>query len=197
MMRFDNEIIGHWIKPESRVLDLGCGDGSLLKNLSDSKSIRGYGLEIDPDGIQSCVEKGLNIIEKNLDEGLSDFDDDSFDMVIMSQALQTMHYPQKILSEMVRIGRECIVTIPNFGHWRTRFHLMFMGRMPISERLPYEWYNTPNIHFCTFKDFNILCEEMSLKVIDRLVVSGRAEASFLNKVNPNLFGETGIFRLSK
>ena len=148
-MRIDQKIIENWIKPNARVLDLGCGDGSLLNHLTQTKNIRGYGLEISEAGLLACVKKGINVIEQDLDGGLSNFADQSFDTVIMSQVLQTMHYPDKVLAEMMRVGREAIVTFPNFGHWRARWHLAVGGKMPVSDLLPYEWYNTPNIHFCT------------------------------------------------
>lgn len=196
-MRIDLRIIDQWIKPDSRILDLGCGDGTLLRYLADHKNVRGYGLEISPEGIQACVAKGVNVIEQNLDEGLNNFDDDSFDTVIMSQTLQAMRYPKTMLAEMARIGKECIVTIPNFGHWRARLQLLFRGRMPVSDLLPYEWYDTPNIHFCTFRDFEILCAEMRLVVVDKAVVAERSRGKGLSQLNPNLFGETGIFRVRK
>ncbi len=196
-MRIDLRIIDQWIKPDSRILDLGCGDGTLLRYLADNKNVRGYGLEISPEGIQACVAKGVNVIEQNLDEGLKNFDDNSFDTVIMSQTLQTMRYPKTMLGEMARIGKECIVTIPNFGHWRARLQLLFRGRMPVSDLLPYEWYDTPNIHFCTFRDFEILCTEMHLVVVDKAVVAERSRGKGLSHLNPNLFGETGIFRVRK
>ncbi len=196
-MRIDLRIVDQWIKPGSRVLDLGCGDGTMLKHLVDQKNVRGYGLEISPEGIIACVAKGLNVIEQNLNEGMSNFDDDSFDTVIMSQTLQTMRAPRKTLAEMTRVGRECIVTIPNFGHWRARMHLFFKGRMPVSDLLPYEWYNTPNIHFCTFKDFEILCRDMGLNVMEKSVTAEQQLSSLLQAVNPNLFGEIGIFRVRK
>lgn len=196
-MRIDLRIIDQWIKPGSRVLDLGCGDGTLLRYLADQKQVRGYGLEISPEGIQACVANRVNVIEQNLDTGLGNFDDDSFDTVIMSQTLQTMHYPDKVLAEMLRVGRECIVTIPNFGHWRARLQLLFKGRMPVSDLLPYEWYNTPNIHFCTFWDFKVLCAEMNLQSIDQSVVAERPIGRLLHRINPNLFGETGVFRVRK
>lgn len=196
-MRIDHRVIDQWIKPNSRVLDLGCGDGTLLKHLIETKSIHGYGLEISAEGILQAVSKGVNVIEHNLDDGLGAFTDDSFDTVIMSQTLQTMRYPDKALAEMMRVGRECVVTIPNFGHWRARLQLLCKGRMPVSDLLPYEWYNTPNIHFCTFLDFEILCKQMQLTIIDKSVVVTSLSAKFLQKVNPNLFGETGIFRVRK
>lgn len=196
-MRIDQRTLDQWISSGSRVLDVGCGDGTLLRYLADTKNVRGYGLEISPDGIQACVAKGVNVVEQNLDEGLSNFEDNSFDTVIMSQTLQTMRFPDKLLAETARIGRQVLVTIPNFGHWRARLHLMFKGRMPVSDLLPFEWYNTPNIHFCTFYDFEILCNEMHLQVIDKSVVSERAINQWLCTVNPNLFGETGVFRVQR
>lgn len=196
-MRIDQCIIDQWIQPNSRVLDLGCGDGTLLRYLADNKNVHGYGLEISEAGIQACVEKGVNVIEQNLDEGLHNFEDDSFDTVVMSQTLQTMRYPKTMLAEMTRVGRECVVTIPNFGHWKARLHLLFKGRMPVSDLLPYEWYDTPNIHFCTFLDFEILCREMNLTVVDKAVVTEKSKGRYLSQWNPNLFGETGIFRVRK
>lgn len=195
-MRIDLNEIQLWIKQSSRVLDLGCGDGTLLKFLIDNKQVQGYGLEIDAAQINLCIDKGLNVIEQNLDRGLGNFTDKSFDTVIMTQALQTLHFPHLVLDEMLRIGKECIVTFPNFGHWKARFYLATRGRMPVSDLLPFEWYNTPNIHFCTFKDFEVLCRERNIKVINRQVVnelSGQA----LKDLMPNLFGETAIYHLSK
>jgi methionine biosynthesis protein MetW len=196
-MRIDHSIIYDWIQPESRVLDLGCGDGSLLKMLADQKGVRGYGVEISSEGIQACVEKGVNVIEQNLDEGLGNFDDDSFDTVIMSQTIQTMNYPDRVVAEMLRVGREGVVAFPNFGHWKARLHLAIRGRMPVSDLMPYEWYNTPNIHFCTFRDFEVLCADMNLNILERRVVAEKSRGRFLTDFNPNLFGETGIFRVTK
>ena len=195
-MRLDLNEIQHWIKRGSRVLDLGCGDGTLLKFLMESKQVEGYGLEIDPEQINRCIDKGLNVIEQNLDRGLGNFADNSFDTVLMTQALQTLHYPHLVLDEMLRVGKECIVTFPNFGHWKARFYLATRGRMPVSDLLSYEWYDTPNIHFCTFKDFEVLCREKNIKVIHRQVVN-EASLQLLKDLAPNLFGETAIYHLSK
>jgi len=195
-MRIDLNEIQHWIKQGSRILDLGCGDGTLLKFLNDNKQTEGYGLEIDAAQINLCIDKGLNVIEQNLDRGLGNFADNSFDTVLMTQALQTLHFPHKVLDEMLRVGKECIVTFPNFGHWKARYQLATHGRMPVSDLLPYEWYNTPNIHFCTFKDFEVLCREKNIKVIHRQVVNEQS-GQLLKDVMPNLFGETAIYHLSK
>ncbi|WP_020210684.1 methionine biosynthesis protein MetW [Gilvimarinus chinensis] len=195
-MRFDFNQLLTWIAPESRVLDLACGDGSLLALLSEKKSVRGYGLEIDPEQIQTCISRGVNVINQNLEHGLGNFEDDSFDTVLMTQALQTMRYPHIVLDEMLRVGKECIITFPNFGHWKARYHLAIKGRMPVSDLLPYEWYDTPNIHFCTFTDFEVLCREKYINVLHRQVVNERS-AQWLGDLSPNLFGETAIYHLSK
>ncbi|HSX50287.1 MAG TPA: methionine biosynthesis protein MetW [Cellvibrio sp.] len=195
-MRIDLNEIQHWIKQDSRILDLGCGDGTLLKFLIDTKQVQGYGLEIDAAQINTCIDKGLNVIEQNLDRGLGNFADKSFDTVLMTQALQTLHFPHLVLDEMLRVGKECIVTFPNFGHWKARFYLATRGRMPVSDLLPYEWYNTPNIHFCTFNDFEVLCRERNIKVINRQVVNEQS-GQLLKDFMPNLFGETAIYHLSK
>lgn len=195
-MRIDLNEIQHWIKQGSRILDLGCGDGTLLKFLIDTKQVQGYGLEIDSAQINACIDKGLNVIEQNLDRGLGNFADKSFDTVLMTQALQTLHFPHLVLDEMLRVGKECIVTFPNFGHWKARLHLALRGRMPVSDLLPFEWYNTPNIHFCTFDDFEVLCRERNIKVIHRQVVNEQSGQQ-LKDFMPNLFGETAIYHLSK
>ena len=196
-MRADLEIIQQWIPENSRVLDLGCGDGELLAWLKEHKNVSGYGLEIDPDKINACIEKGVNVIEQDLDLGLGNFASNSFDVVVMTQALQVVHYPDRILQEMLRVGRTCIITFPNFGHWRCRWYLATRGRMPVSDFMPYTWYNTPNIHFCTFKDFEALCSEMQMQVLDRLAVDNQHRDHLGSKLWPNLLGEIGIYRVTR
>lgn len=195
-MRFDFNPLVNWIGDSSRVLDLACGDGTLLRMLAENKRVSGYGLEIDPQQIQTCISRGVNVISQNLDRGLGNFGDNSFDTVVMTQALQTMRYPHQVLDEMLRVGKECIVTFPNFGHWKARFHLACRGRMPVSDLLPYEWYDTPNIHFCTFKDFEVLCREKNINVLHRQVVNTQS-AQLLGKLAPNFFGETAIYHLTR
>ena len=196
-LRADLQIIEKWISPGSHVLDLGCGNGELLDYLQSHKQVRGYGLEINPDNINACIAKGVNVIDKNLDHGLDNFEDRSFDTVVMTQALQAVHYPDRILEDMLRIGNEAILTFPNFGHWRCRLYLGLKGRMPVSEFMPYTWYNTPNIHFCTFKDFENLCHERSVKILDRLVVDQTHRSSKLSAMWPNLLGEVAIYRVTR
>lgn len=196
-LRIDHQIIDRWVSANTRILDLGCGDGTLLKHLTETKNIRGYGIDINDENIIRCVENGVNVIEQDIDEGLHNYDDQSFDTVIMSQAIQTMQSPDKVLKEMLRVGKECIVTFPNFGHWRARFHLCFSGRMPVSDILPYEWYNTPNIHFCTFRDFEVLCQALNIKILNREVVASRSFGTIFQHMLPNLFGETAIYRVSQ
>ena len=146
-MRQDLTHIQRWIEPDSRVLDLGCGNGEFLELLRDQRNVDGTGLEIDADNINEAVGRGLNILEQNMDQGLSNFPDQSFDTVVMAHALQAVHFPDRILDEMLRIGREGIITFPNFGHWRCRWYLSTRGRMPVSKFMPHNWYDTPNIHF--------------------------------------------------
>lgn len=196
-MRADLEIINEWIAPGSRVLDLGCGEGELLAHLMQEKGVTGYGLEIDHDNLTACIEKGVSVIEKDIDDGLASIGNASFDTVVMTQALQSMHRPDQIVDEMLRIGRECIVTFPNFAHWRARGYLAFRGRMPVSKFLPYTWYNTPNIHFCTFKDFEQLCVDRNIEILDRTVVDHQHRHHWWIKLWPNMLGEIAIYRITR
>ncbi len=193
-LRPEFTIISDWIAPGSRVLDLGCGDGTLLRHLRETREVTGYGLEIDPANILQCVKNGINVIQTDLDEGLQDFDADSFDYVVMTQTLQAMHYPDRLLEEMLRIGRQGIVTFPNFGHWRLRYHLALRGHMPMSRALPHSWYNTPNIHLCTINDFEQLCRERSIRVLDRNLADDRYRDRWTARLWPNLMGAIAIYR---
>ncbi|WP_062264448.1 methionine biosynthesis protein MetW [Endozoicomonas arenosclerae] len=195
--RVDFAIISDWIDQGSHILDLACGDGTLLSNLQKEKQVRGYGLDINPQNIQNCIERGVNVLEQNIDQGLGNFGDQSFDTVIMTQALQALQYPHLALDEMLRVGRECIVTFPNFGHWRCRWHLATKGRMPVSKFMPYTWYDTPNIHFCTFKDFEDLCRQKKLKIINRMVTDGLNRGGWRTHLLPNLMGEVAIYHLTR
>ncbi len=197
-LRPELEIIQRWIEKDARILDLGCGDGQLLSHLKKDRQVRGYGLEIDEEKIAHCLSIGVNVIEQNLDGDLSNFADGSFDTVIMTQALQVMQQPEKVLEEMTRIGKEAIVTFPNFGHWKTRLYLGLHGRMPVSETLPHSWYNTPNIHLCTFKDFEDLCKDKGYKILNRSVTDmDHQRGSWLGRRFPNLLAEIAIYRIYK
>lgn len=196
-MRTDFDFIEQWINPGSRILDLACGDGTLLKNLQLHKQVEGYGLEIDQDNITAAIANGVNVVETDLDSGLSQFPDNSFDAVVMTQALQVMQNPHLVLDEMLRIGKKCIVTFPNFGNWRARVSLLVNGRMPVTKQLAYQWYDTPNIHFCTVNDFEALCAELNIRIDHREFVAERIPDRQLKGICPNLFSHTAIYLLSK
>ncbi len=196
-LREDLKIIQQWVKPDSQVLDLGCGEGMLLKYLREHKNVRGYGLEINPDKITACLANGVNVIEQDLNAGLSNFTDNSIDTVIMTQALQAVDRPDLLLDEMLRIGDEAIVTFPNFGYWRTRFYLLLKGRMPMSETLPYNWYDTPNIHMCTFRDFEILCREKGIRIVNKTVVDDEHKEHWTIRLWPSMLGEIAVYHITR
>jgi methionine biosynthesis protein MetW len=193
-LRPDLELICHWIKPGSRILDLGCGDGSLLAYLARAQNVRGYGLEIDPDNVARCVAAGVNVIQADLDEGLKGFETGSFDYVVMTQALQALQRPDYALAEILRVGKTGIVTFPNFGHWRVRTALI-SGRMPVTPTLPETWYNTPNIHLCTVADFEALCRNNQWSIINRSLLDHDHHEGWLIRAMPNLFSEIALYML--
>ncbi len=196
-LREDLKLIAELVPKGARVLDLGCGNGDLLAWLQAHRGVNGYGLEIDHDQITACIARGVNVIERNIDEDLSDYESDSFDLVVMTETLQAVRHPANVLDEMLRIAPEGIVTFPNFGHWRCRLHLASRGRMPVAKHLPHAWYDTPNIHLCTFADFEDLCAERGLRITRRLVVNGRYRPNGLIKRWSNLFGSIAIYGLTR
>ncbi|MEM7219980.1 MAG: methionine biosynthesis protein MetW [Pseudomonadota bacterium] len=196
-MRADLKIIAGQVQPEWRVLDLGCGSGELLAHLKATKRVNGYGLDFDADNIGACIRAGVNVLEQDLNEGLANFEDDSFDLVVMTETIQAVADPVLMLQEMLRIASNCIVTFPNFGYWRCRAHLALRGRMPMAKHLPNDWHDTPNIHLCTFRDFEALCEDHRLPIAERFVVDADYHASPLMQWLPNLFGLTAYYRLTR
>lgn len=196
-LRSDLAIIEQWIEAKSQVLDLGCGDGELLAYLQQQKNVIGYGLEIDSSKITAAIARGVNVIEHNLDSGLSHFSDHSIDTVVMTQALQAVRRPDLLLDEMLRIGHKAIITFPNFGYWHTRFYLFLKGKMPMSEVLPYHWYDTPNIHLCTCKDFELLCAEKNFHILNKMVVDAQHKPTWKASTWPSLFGEFAIYQISR
>ncbi|NOS97925.1 MAG: methionine biosynthesis protein MetW [Methylotenera sp.] len=188
--RQDFAIIANWVKFGSKVLDLGCGDGELLQFLRTGMEVKGYGVEKDDANWLACLNNGTNVIQMDLEDGLSGFEDQSFDTVILSQTLQAMHNTQEIVQEMLRVGHEIIVTFPNFGYWRNRIQIT-NGHMPVSKTLPYEWYNTPNVHLCTINDFDQFCKKYKITILERKVITDGSEVNFM----PNLLGNLAMYRL--
>ena len=192
MKRLDFIKISEWVDSDTKVLDLGCADGTLLKFLKQQKNINGYGIEIDPSNIEKGIKNKINIIQMNLEDGLSVFNDQFFDTVILSQTLQAMVNIDKIMDEMKRVGKNIIVSFPNFGFWKNRFQIL-NGKMPKSTDLPHEWYNTPNIHLCTIKDFEDLCAKKGLTITNQLFLTDNHPIKYFS----NLRGSLGIFQLTQ
>lgn len=190
-LRSDLQKIADDIPPGAHVLDLGCGDGELLAYLA-GRGVSGYGVEIDVNNVIACVERGVDVIQGDLEAGLAGFADQSFDVVVLSQTIQAMKQTEQILLDMLRVGREAIVTFPNFGYWQNRLQI-FWGRMPVSETIPYAWYDTPNLHLCMLGDFEALCAKNGIRVVERVVMDGEQEITFL----PNLLGSLALYRVSR
>ena len=191
ILRDDLQLIYDWVPEGSRVLDLGCGKGELLSALVYNKNCSGYGVEIDTEGVLASMERGINVIQADLEQGLQDFDADSFDVLVLSQTLQAMQNTENILRDLTRVAKEAIVSFPNFGYWRNRVQMGLTGHMPVSERMPYQWYNTPNIHLCTLIDFELLCMKNGIRILERAVMTGGKRVNTL----PNLLGSLAFYRI--
>tara|TARA_Y100001936_G_scaffold157909_1_gene154241 strand:- start:3274 stop:3885 length:612 start_codon:yes stop_codon:yes gene_type:complete len=192
IFRPDFAAIANLVTTGAKVLDLGCGDGSLLRYLRDTKGIHGYGVEINDENVQACFNNGINVIQSDLESGLLSFGSGAFDYVILSQTLQAMRHTENLIKEMMRVSQEGIVSFPNFGYWKNRLQIL-SGSMPISKALPYQWFDTPNIHLCTLKDFEDFCCQHGANILERRIMNGGHQVSFM----PNLFGTLAFYRFEK
>lgn len=193
-LRIDLQIISDWIPNDARVLDLGCDDGTLLSHLQQ-RGISGYGIEIDNSKFVDCINAGVNVIQADLDCGLPQFTDQSIDMVILSHTLQAMTRPDEVLSEITRVGKQAIVSFPNFGYWQSRLQLGFGGKMPFSRSLPNPWYSTPNTHLCTVHDFEQLCTDRGYRILRRSIVNHAHKDTLGTRLMPNLFGQIALYQI--
>ncbi len=197
-IRADLQLIADMIEPGARVLDIGCGDGTLLEHLVFVKQVTGRGIELSQNGVNACVSQGLSVIQGDADTDLTDYPAGAFDYAILSQTLQATHDPRHVLEQLVRIGRRAVVSFPNFGHWRSRLYLLCRGRMPVTAALPVSWYETPNIHFCTIRDFSALCAEVGVTVERSLSLDAGGRAAPQQSLRlANLLGQSGLFLLRK
>ena len=194
MQRGDIDTIVSWVPEGGKVLDLGCGDGELLHRLQAEKRVQGLGVDIDPANIIAAVGKGLCVVQQDMEDGLQNFEGSRFDAVIIAYSLQVLERPHAVLERIVSIGNEAIVTFPNFGHWRSRLSLLLGGRMPQTKALPYSWFDTPNIHFCTVADFEALCKDLNIAVVERRMSSG---VGLLAELWPNLFAKSASYRITR
>lgn len=192
LKRPDYDLIASWLKPGETVLDLGCGDGALLRLLA-ARGVRGWGIELDPGHVLAAVENGVNVIQSDLEAGLAGFEDQAFDHVVLSRTLQTMRHTQQILAEMLRVAREAVVSFPNFAYWKNRMAVMG-GRMPVSDDLPYQWYDTPNVRFFTMLDFESLCAGMGIAIRDRQVLDERGQ---IITEEHNFLGSLAVYRIGR
>ena len=192
-VRPDFDVVTNWVPQGASVLDLGCGDGELLARLQRERGSIGYGVEIEDSAVLACLDRGLNVLQGNIESGLNLFDDGAFDVVILSQTLQATRHTEALVREVLRVGKSAIVTLPNFGHWSVRWQLGVGGRMPVSKRLPYQWYDTPNVHFSTITDFDVFCADKGITVERRVALAGGCAVTFL----PNVRGETAVFQIRR
>ena len=191
-----SKIINSWVPENSKVIDFGCGDGSLLKELFENKQVLGYGVEISDTKIEKCIEKGIPVIKLDIDKGLNDFMSSNFDLSIMARSIQCLKNPDLALNRMLELSKRCVVTLPNLGYWRCRINLA-SGKMPITPELPSSWYETENIHLCTIKDFENLCLKENIRIKDKVFINRNGDQGGLSKINPNLFAVEGVYLLEK
>jgi len=191
--RADFDVVCEWVPQGASVLDLGCADGALLDRLMQTRGTRGYGVEIDSRQVLAALRRGINVIQSDLESGLSFFGSRSFDVVVLSQTLQATRNTEALIDEVLRIGRSAIVTLPNFGHWQVRWQLGIGGRMPVSRRLPYQWYDTPNIHFSTLRDFEVFCMERHIAIVRMQALAGGKPIRWL----PNIRGDTTVLQIRR
>ena len=198
-IRVDLQLIADMIEPHTRVLDVGCGDGTLLDYLVNFRHVDGRGIELSSEGVKASISAGLSVIQGDADTDLKDYPDDAFDYVVLSQTLQAMVQPKVVLSNLLRISHRAIVSFPNFAHWRARLSLVFLGRMPVSTTLPHEWYETPNIHLCTIRDFVALCRQLDITIEAQKILDARGRVRHVGNglFSANLFGEQAVFLLRK
>jgi methionine biosynthesis protein MetW len=191
-----SKIINEWIPDNSKVIDFGCGDGSLLKELIDTKKVKGYGVEIDHKKIQECIEKGVSVIQQDIDAGIQEFESSNFDISIMASSIQCLKNPHLALRRMLKLSNQCVVTLPNLGYWRCRMDLV-SGKMPVTPNLPSSWYETENVHLCTINDFEKLCSDEGFVIYKRLFLNPKRQQSILASLSPNLFASEGVYLLGR
>lgn len=191
-----SKIINNWVPDDSKVIDFGCGDGSLLKELMDTKKVLGYGVEINDIKIQKCIAKGVPVIKQDIDLGINEFESSNFDLSIMARSIQCLKNPANALKGMLKLSKRCVVTLPNLGYWRCRLNIL-SGEMPVTPELPSSWCETENIHLCTIKDFEKLCIDENIKIKDKVFLNKKGDQSKFVSIKPNLLAVEGVYLLEK